>query len=121
MAPEVFRHEEYNTTVDVYSYAMILFYLLVGRPPWPNLAGLDAVRRASNEGDRPNIPRCIDERLQILIKECWHDRANVRPPFNQIITVLAKYSKDEFKEDTNTVLTTTEQDRNHLRCHCVIQ
>jgi serine/threonine protein kinase len=38
MAPEVFRHETYNETVDVYSYGMIFFYLLDGRPPWPSLA-----------------------------------------------------------------------------------
>jgi serine/threonine protein kinase len=59
MAPEVFRHKVYNETVDTYSYGMIFFYLLVGRPPWPNLAGLDAVRKASDMGDRPNIPRDI--------------------------------------------------------------
>ena len=28
MAPEVFRHEPYNSRVDVYSFSMILYQLL---------------------------------------------------------------------------------------------
>lgn len=119
MAPEVFLHKEYNETVDVYSYGMIFFYLLAGRPPWPNLAGVDAVRKAAEEGDRPNIPRDVDQRLQDLLKECWDENANVRPPFRSIINVLAKYSKDAFHQDSNDVLTASgHQDAN---CNCVIQ
>lgn len=119
MAPEVFRHEEYNETVDTYSYGMIFFYLLVGRPPWPNLAGLDAVRKASDLGDRPTIPRDVDQRVQNLLKECWDENANLRPPFSRVIEVLAKYSKDAFHQDSNDVLTTSGH--NDTDCHCVIQ
>lgn len=119
MAPEVFRHESYNETVDIYSYGMILFYLLVGRPPWPNLAGLDAVRMASDEGDRPTIPRDVDQRVQNLLKECWDDNAKVRPPFSVVIDFLAKYSQDVFHQDSNDVLTTSEHAA--TGCNCAIQ
>lgn len=30
MAPEVLRHAQYNETVDVYSYAMVLYYMVAG-------------------------------------------------------------------------------------------
>ena len=106
MAPEVFRHEEYNETVDVYSYAMILFYLLVGRPPWPNLAGMLAVKQAAYEGDRPNIPRDMDIRMQTLLKECWNDAPSKRPSFSQIIVTVQKYSQDVFHADSNAILST---------------
>jgi len=113
----VFRHEDYNECVDIYSYAMILFYLVVGRPPWPNLAGLDAVRKASEEGDRPTIPRDLDQRLQNLIKECWDENPRARPPFSAILDVLAKYSRDAFHQDSNDVLTPVDS-----KCGgCVIQ
>ena len=92
-APEVFRHEDYNETVDVYSYAMILFYLLDGRPPWPTLNGIEAVRRASDEGDRPIIPRNWDQRLISLLMECWDENRSVRPPFKQILENLDNYSR----------------------------
>lgn len=91
-APEVFRHEDYNETVDVYSYAMILFYLLDGKPPWPLMNGLEAVRRASEEGDRPVIPRNWDQRLSTLLMECWDDNPSARPPFRTILDSLNKYS-----------------------------
>jgi serine/threonine protein kinase len=41
MAPEVFRHEPYNTKVDVYSYAMILYYLFEGVPPFFDKEAID--------------------------------------------------------------------------------
>ena len=119
MAPEVFRHQQYNETVDIYSYGMILFYLLDGRPPWPNLAGLDAVRKAAEEGNRPTIPRYVDERVQNLLKECWDDNANIRPPFSKIIPVLAKYSKAAFHQDSNDVLTASGS--SSTGCGCVVQ
>lgn len=103
MAPEVYRHEEYNETVDVYSFSMIFFYLLIGRPPWPMLPGLEAVRKAALEGDRPNIPRDIDVRLQALLKETWDDNPKVRPRFSTITRTLSAYNKDVFKTDTNAV------------------
>merc|ERR1719491_1894282 len=56
MAPEVFRHEGYCQTVDVYSYAMIFYYLLRSTPPWAGLSGLDAVKKAAVDGERPLIP-----------------------------------------------------------------
>jgi serine/threonine protein kinase len=33
MAPEVFLHEEYTETLDVYSYSMIFYYMLRGTAP----------------------------------------------------------------------------------------
>jgi serine/threonine protein kinase len=75
----------------VYSYAMIFHYLLDGRPPWPTLNGIEAVRKASEEGDRPNIPRNWDERLISLLVEGWNENPNARPSFNRIIEELDAY------------------------------
>lgn len=118
MAPEVFLHQDYNETVDIYSYAMIFFYLLVGRPPWPNLPGLDAVRLAAEDGDRPNLPRDLDQRLQALLKECWDENPSARPSFGNTIEVLGRYSADVFHHDSNTMVSTNFQEN---RCGCVIQ
>ena len=57
MAPEVFRHEIYDETVDVYSFAMILYNLLAGHAPWPQMNGVKAVQAAAIEGSRPMVPR----------------------------------------------------------------
>jgi ankyrin repeat protein len=111
MAPEVFRHENYDETVDVYSYAMILFYLLVGRPPWNNLAGMAAVKRAAYEGDRPDIPRDMDITLQTLLKECWDDSAKKRPPFSRILAIVQKYRADVLHDDSDYAIATVPPPR----------
>lgn len=92
MAPEVFRHENYNETVDIYSYAMILFYLLEGKPPWPHMNGIRAVQQASMEGERPVVPRSWDARLQSLLQQAWDENPSARPSFKRILTILTEYS-----------------------------
>jgi serine/threonine protein kinase len=104
MAPEVYRRVYYNETVDVYSYAMIFFYLVTGRPPWPTLSGIQAVKRAADMGDRPNIPRDLDVRLQTLMKECWDDNPTARPRFEDITKFLTAYSQDVFNEREDSIV-----------------
>lgn len=103
--------------MDIYSYAMIFFYLVTGRPPWPTLPGLEAVKRAAEEGDRPNIPRDLDARLQGLLKECWDDNPSVRPPFSQITKTLTQYSQIVFKETEDDIAT---GQLNDTECSCTI-
>ena len=120
MAPEVYRRIYYTETVDIYSYAMILFYLLTGRPPWPTLPGTEAVRRAAEMGDRPNIPRDLDARLQTLVKECWDDNPSVRPPFTEITKRLTAYSQDVFNEREDSVVAIPSSDVDTECENCVI-
>jgi serine/threonine protein kinase len=93
VAPEVYKHMDYTESVDVYSYAMILFYLLDGRPPWPYDNGLVAVKKAAEEGERPPVPRHWDERLQNLLQEAWHETPSHRPPFRSILKTLNEYAR----------------------------
>ena len=101
MAPEVFRHEEYSETVDVYSYAMIFYYMLRSIPPWSGLSGVDAATKAAVDGERPLIPRDVDERISTLLKRCWDENPKGRPGFDEIITSLTIYSHDVFNTDTD--------------------
>jgi len=117
MAPEVFRHEEYNETVDVYSYAMILYYLFSGKAPWCMDNGLVAVNKAALEGDRPFIPREWDSRLNHLLKQCWDENPRSRPPFRDILTTLSEFSQDVFKTRADSVAGT---DDDATGCNCVI-
>jgi serine/threonine protein kinase len=93
MAPEVFRHQQYTETVDVYSYGMILFYLLDGKPPWPYDNGLIAVRKAADEGERPTLPRSWESSLQRLLQDCWDENPASRPSFKQVLQSLNEYSR----------------------------
>ena len=121
MAPEVFRHENYDETVDVYSYGMIMFYLLMGKPPWPNFNGLVAVRKAALEGDRPVVPREWDIRLSSLLQECWDENRRSRPTFTRILESLETYSESVFNQRKNSTIETAKPpDFAEQRCACVI-
>jgi serine/threonine protein kinase len=99
MAPEVFRHEPYNLKVDVYSFAMIIFQVFEGTPPFTGMDPVEAARSASMLNLRPGFPSrrgltAIDEALRALVEDCWHPDAESRPTFVEIIKrledVLAK-------------------------------
>ena len=90
MAPEVFRHEAYGRPVDVYSFAMILFQLLGIEPPWPELSGPEAVKRAAMEMTRPPVPRHWDAKLAQLIRSCWLADPAGRPSFAAVLEQLGE-------------------------------
>lgn len=94
MAPEVFRHEEYSEKVDMYSFAMILYYLLLGRPPWEQDSGMIAAQKAAIDGERPVIDRSWDIALVSLLQRCWDENQKVRPSFAVILTELSEYSEN---------------------------
>jgi serine/threonine protein kinase len=54
-APEVFRHEPYDTKVDVYAFSMCLYELFEGRAPFELLDGLTAAKAACFSHRRPTM------------------------------------------------------------------
>lgn len=53
MAPEVFRHEPYNSKVDVYAFSMICYQLFEGVAPFFALYPVEAARVAATQQVRP--------------------------------------------------------------------
>jgi len=97
MAPEVFRHEEYDESVDVYSFSMIFYYMLRGQPPFMSLGGVDAAVAAALRHERPPIPRAWDATLTRLLQNCWSDSGSTRPSFEKVLTILRQYYVDTWK------------------------
>ena len=63
MAPEVFRHEEYDESVDVYSFSMIFYYMLRGQPPFMALGGVDGAPAAGGGG-------AVVARVAVVVDRC---------------------------------------------------
>jgi serine/threonine protein kinase len=94
MAPEVFRHEPYNSSVDVYSYSMIAYQLLEFQPPFAGVDPVDAARQAALYDRRPafinlaaaaSAPKAA---LRALIERCWAPNAEDRPSFPEVVVAL---------------------------------
>ncbi|KAA3464437.1 serine/threonine-protein kinase HT1-like isoform X1 [Gossypium australe] len=90
VAPEVYRNEEYDTKVDVFSFALILQEMIEGFPPFHAKQEYE-VPKAYVANERPPFrapAKCYAYGLRELIEECWSEEPFRRPTFRQIITRL---------------------------------
>ncbi|KAG1673263.1 hypothetical protein FOA52_002543 [Chlamydomonas sp. UWO 241] len=94
MAPEVFRHEQYNNKVDVYSFSMICYHLFEGLAPFHMLGPVDAARAAAVDLRRPTWGefnqhgKVVPDVVKRLISACWAPDPEDRPEFEEVIDVL---------------------------------
>ncbi|CAK7326130.1 unnamed protein product [Dovyalis caffra] len=95
MAPEVFKHRKYDKKVDVFSFAMILYEMLEGEPPFSNFEPYEAAKFVA-EGHRPTFRskgfNVFD--LRELADQCWAPDMNKRPTFLEILKRLEKIKEN---------------------------
>ncbi|KAM1131482.1 hypothetical protein TB1_045278 [Malus domestica] len=90
VAPEVYRNEEYDTKVDVFSFALILQEMIEGCVPFSTKPEKE-VPKSYVANERPPFrapPKRYAHGLKELIEECWSKDPSERPSFKQIIKRL---------------------------------
>ncbi|KAL5096967.1 hypothetical protein RYX36_001294 [Vicia faba] len=95
VAPEVFNQEEYDTKVDVFSFALILQEMIEGCPPF-YAKREDEVPKVYASKERPPFrapTKHYSHGIRKLIKECWKENPAKRPTFRQIIKRLESIYK----------------------------
>ncbi|KAK6157509.1 hypothetical protein DH2020_011757 [Rehmannia glutinosa] len=95
VAPEVFRNEEYDTKVDVFSFALILQEMIEGCPPFPKRKEIE-VAKAYVDNERPPFQAPVKHYaygLRQLIEDCWNQKPSNRPTFKEIILKLDEINK----------------------------
>ncbi|KAL4446296.1 hypothetical protein ABPG77_003103 [Micractinium sp. CCAP 211/92] len=93
MAPEVFRHEPYNSRVDVYSFSMIVYQLFEFQPPFAGMDPVEAARQAALYERRPEFvalmqPHPMKKEVRELIARCWSPNPEDRPSFSALVKEL---------------------------------
>lgn len=84
MAPEIINEEEYyDSKVDVYSFGIVLFFILSGGQ-LPKIKIFDIPK-----GKKAPIPPSFTEFSKQLINDCWNLEAKDRPSFKIILERLA--------------------------------
>ncbi|XP_068665596.1 serine/threonine-protein kinase 12-like [Aristolochia californica] len=104
VAPEVFLNKEYDTKVDVFSFALILQEMIEGQPPF-STKHEDEVPKYYAAKERPSFRapmKIYSHGLKELIEECWNENPARRPTFKQIIDRLSSiyshlYQKKRWK------------------------
>ncbi|KAK8664627.1 hypothetical protein V6N13_084405 [Hibiscus sabdariffa] len=90
VAPEVFKTYDYDTKVDVFSFALILHEMIEGCPPFCTKQD-NEVPKAYASRERPPFrapSKCYAHGLKELIEDCWNEKPAKRPTFRQIIKRL---------------------------------
>lgn len=106
MAPEVISFDYFNTKADVYAYAIIMYEVLTGQPPYPEylegkMNAYTILNRVLN-GNRPKIPDNISKQYQHLIERCWAEDPDSRPTFREIYISLS--SRNHESDDSSLLL-----------------
>ncbi|KAG9302852.1 hypothetical protein G9A89_009629 [Geosiphon pyriformis] len=96
--PEVLRGEKFTSAGDIYSFALLLWELVTGKPPFHDYSHDNILIMAILNGARPKItspliPPCIAE----LIKKCWHPNPKDRPTAKEVEDKLEELL-DMFRE-----------------------
>jgi serine/threonine protein kinase len=87
-APEIYDDAEFAFPVDVYAFAMLVYFTITLVAPsdaFPRLKNeMDLATRVCS-GKRPEIPEWVGENWAGLITACWVGDPDCRPPFEGIV------------------------------------
>jgi len=88
MAPEVALGKEYNQSVDVYSFGIILWQMVKGKVPFNGLGRRTYMENVVIGGDRPKLDRGWNKQFIRLLRRCWCEDKSLRPSFSEIVAEL---------------------------------
>lgn len=88
MSPEVGLGKPYNLSADVYSWAMLTWFILALEPPFGLYTENMIVDRAMAKGYRPVVFNTWSSKMKDIIKSAWDPSISERPSFLEISIVL---------------------------------
>lgn len=88
MAPEIINEEPYDEKVDVYSFGVLVYFIISGGE-LPNIKIRDVCL-----GKSADIPSSFPTLAQQLIEACWIYDTNMRPSFESICDILEQNNFD---------------------------
>ena len=88
MAPEVAIGKPYNSSVDVYSFVIIVWQILNGDVPFQGMGRKAFMQRVVAGGERPRPSRGWPKPFWDLLQRCWSEDKELRPTFEEILQEL---------------------------------
>jgi hypothetical protein len=90
LAPECYDYQ-CSLKSDIFSRALILDELMVGKPPFSKSLKQQAViKLLTMDAARPAISGFVLPEVEKLIRDCWATDSDDRPSFNQILRRLER-------------------------------
>lgn len=85
MAPEVYsHHKHYNEKVDVYSFALLVYFIFTSQLPFHHISEPLEVAKRALLGERPCIARIRHSVAKRTIEDAWHAKAKHRPTMQEL-------------------------------------
>jgi serine/threonine protein kinase len=88
-APELWHNRPYTNKIDVFSFALVLYEILVG-----DYGNSTNNPRALADGFRAKLPADMRPEMKSMISRCWSEDPNQRPSFAEVLMELKQI---EFK------------------------
>jgi serine/threonine protein kinase len=88
MAPEVGLRKPYNLSADVYSWSMIMWYIMALEPPMVLYTPSMFIDRVFQRGYRPLVKAKWSARLGDVMRAAWSDDISERPSFKTIMRAI---------------------------------
>ena len=119
-APEVLRGEHYDTSADVFSFAIVMCELLTLRAPYSDMmkddkgeriltfSQISAMTQKKEGGLRPSLPEGMDDEIVRLVRESWSSDAALRPSCAVLVVRLEGVERRVSKERSFRTLSSVE-------------
>jgi serine/threonine protein kinase len=89
-APELYAEDPYTLTIDIFSFALVLYEILVGRPVFSAKLSESHVMVKVCSDVRADLPGSMSDDVKSLITRCWSENRDKRPSFNNILAELKR-------------------------------
>ncbi|XP_036319507.1 mitogen-activated protein kinase kinase kinase 7-like [Rhagoletis pomonella] len=94
MAPEVFSSCKYDEKCDVFSWATVLWVVLMRQQPFAEITNAYSIQWQIHKGHRPPMNPKIPQPIQNLMQACWLKEPAGRPPMAQVLTFMNRLTAD---------------------------
>ena len=99
IAPEVISGKEYTFASDIYSFAMLIWEILSGQPPFANFNEYSDYELAMNiiDGMRPKIGSEVPLKYKELMERCWDADPTKRPSAKMLTNTLEEMFNSHYQ------------------------
>lgn len=90
MAPEILMREPSTKAMDVYSFAMVVYEIITLKKPFDDMKNPNIIQvlQRVTQGNMPSFDDSTPESYRNLIQNCWAEKPEDRPTFDQIVRSL---------------------------------